>query len=86
VDHHVRAFFTSVTELIEESQKAGRFVQGDPYHLVYVLIGAITHVFMLAAEVKKISGQTPTSPAYVDEHVRICLGLFFRDGSGTASA
>jgi AcrR family transcriptional regulator len=79
VDTHVKAFFTSVTELIREAQKAGRFVQGDPYHLVYVLIGAVIHVFMLAAEVKKISGKTPTSPAYVEEHLRICLGLFFRE-------
>jgi hypothetical protein len=61
-------------------------VEGDPYHLVYVLIGAVTHVFMLAAEVRKISGQTPTSPAYVEEHVRICLGLFFRDAPAAAAA
>jgi hypothetical protein len=33
---------------------------------------------MLAAEVKKVSGRSPTSTAYVEEHVKLCLGLFFR--------
>jgi TetR/AcrR family transcriptional regulator len=77
IEKHVKGFFTSVTELIRESQAEGRFIAGDPYHLMYVIIGAVTHVFMLAAEVKKISGKNPTSPAYVQEHVRMCLGLFF---------
>jgi TetR/AcrR family transcriptional regulator len=83
VDKYVKAFFKSVTELIRAAQKQGRFVAGDPYHLMYIVIGAVTHVFMLAAEVKKISGAVPTSPAYVEEHVSICLGLFFIDPSDT---
>jgi TetR/AcrR family transcriptional regulator len=79
VDKYVKKFFTSVTDLIRAAQEQGRFVTGDPYHLMYVVIGAVTHVFMLAAEVKNISGKGPTTPAYVEEHVRICLGLFFLD-------
>jgi TetR/AcrR family transcriptional regulator len=79
VDKYVKAFFKSVTELIRAAQKEGRFIAGDPNHLMYVFIGAVTHVFMLAAEVKKISGKAPASPAFVEEHVRICLGLFFID-------
>lgn len=78
VDNYVRGFFTSITGLIREAQCTGHFVQGDPYHLSYVLIGAVSHVFMLAAEVKKISGKAPSSAAYVQEHVRICSELFFR--------
>jgi TetR/AcrR family transcriptional regulator len=77
VNKYVKNFFTSATELILAAQAEGRFVPGDPYHLMYVIIGAVTHVFMLAAEVKSISGKVPTSGAYVEEHVRICLDLFF---------
>jgi AcrR family transcriptional regulator len=82
IEKHVKGFFTSVTELIRASQAEGRFIPGDPYHLMYVIIGAVTHVFMLAAEVKKISGKSPTSPAYVQEHVRMCMGLFFVNPAG----
>jgi hypothetical protein len=85
IEKHVKGFFTSVTELIRASQVEGRFIAGDPYHLMYVIIGAVTHVFMLAAEVKKISGKSPTSPAYVQEHVRMCLGLFFINPSDTTA-
>ena len=40
---------------------------------------------MLAAEVKKVSGKSPSSQAYVEEHVKLCLGLFFR-APGTSLA
>jgi AcrR family transcriptional regulator len=79
VDKYVKTFFLSATELIRAAQAEGRFIDGDPYHLMYVVIGAVTHIFMTGAEVKKISGKSPTAPAYVQEHVRMCLGLFFRD-------
>jgi len=67
----------SLTELIRAAQKEGRFVAGDPHHLLYIFVGAVTHLFMLGAEVKKVSGRSPTSTAYVEEHVKLCLGLFF---------
>jgi TetR/AcrR family transcriptional regulator len=78
VDEYVRHFFKEITELIRAAQKAGQFVEGEPAHLLYIFVGAVTHLFMLAAEVKKVSGKSPTSQAYVEEHVKLCLGLFFR--------
>ena len=78
VDEYVRHFFKEITELIRAAQKAGHFVDGDPAHLLYIFVGAVTHLFMLAAEVKKVSGKSPSSQAYVEEHVKLCLGLFFR--------
>lgn len=79
VDAYVRHFFEEITELIRAAQKEGRFVAGDPHHLLYIFVGAVTRLFMLGPEVKKVSGRNPTSQAYVEEHVRLCLGLFFRE-------
>jgi AcrR family transcriptional regulator len=83
LDEYVKDFFKSMTDMIRAAQKTGRFVEGDPHHLLYIFVGAATHLFMLAAEVKKVSGKSPTTPAYVEEHVRLCLGLFFREPEDT---
>jgi TetR/AcrR family transcriptional regulator len=79
VEEYVQTFFKEITELIRAAQKAGHFVEGEPHHLLYIFVGAVTHIFMLAAEVKKVSGKNPNTTAYVDEHVKLCLGLFFRE-------
>jgi TetR/AcrR family transcriptional regulator len=79
VEEYVRSFFKEITDLIRASQKAGRFVEGDPHHLLYIFVGAVTHLFMLAAEVKKVSGKNPNALPYIEEHVKLCLGLFFQE-------
>ena len=84
VDEYVGQFFGEITPMIRASQKEGRFVAGDPHHLLYIFVGAVTHLFMLSAEVKKVSGRNPNTAAYVEEHVKLCLGLFLRE-PGTPS-
>lgn len=79
LDEYVKQFFKTMTDLIKAAQKDGRFVAGDPYHLQYIFLGAATHLYMLAAEVKKTSGRSPTTPSYVEEHVKLCLSLFFKE-------
>jgi len=79
IDTFLREAFDRRAALIVSAQRIGRFVQGDPYHLEYVLIGAITRIFMLSAEVERIMGRSPYAPEFVEEHVRVCLSLFFRD-------
>jgi hypothetical protein len=79
VEQFARDFFKLLTDMIRAAQKEGRFIEGDPYHVAYLFIGAVTRIFMLAAEVKRISGRSPMTPAYIEEHVQLCLRLFFRD-------
>ena len=79
INEYLQHTFNERAALIRSAQKAGRYVEGDPYHLEYVFIGAVTRIYMLAAEVEQIMGRSPLDPAFVDEHVRVCLGLFFRD-------
>ena len=87
VKERVRFYFDGVARLIWSAQKRGRYVKGDPYHLQYLFIGAVTRTFMLAAEVQQVTGQSPFSKKFVEEHIRLCCGLFFRGGSfNTGSA
>jgi AcrR family transcriptional regulator len=79
VENRTKPFFAAVTGLIRSAQKAGRYVEGDPYHLLYLFIGAVTRIFMQAAEAEAVTGQSPFSPAFVEKHVATCCALFFRD-------
>lgn len=45
VDEYLRESFDQRAALIRSAQKAGRFVEGDPYHLDYLFIGAVTRIF-----------------------------------------
>lgn len=79
IEDRLRDYFDGVAKLIVFAQKRGCYVEGDPYHLQYLFIGAVTRLFMLSAEVKQVMGRSPTSKAFLDEHVRACCSLFFRD-------
>jgi AcrR family transcriptional regulator len=85
IDEYLRHTFEARAELIRGAQKAGRYVAGDPYHLEYIFIGAVTRIYMLASEVEKIMGRSPFEPEFIDEHVQVCLGLFFRDPPAIAA-
>jgi TetR/AcrR family transcriptional regulator len=78
-DEFVKEFFEVLVPLIRAAQKDGGFVAGDAYHLVYLFIGAATRLFMLAPEVKRVSSRSPMTQSYIQEHVNLCLALFFRD-------
>jgi TetR/AcrR family transcriptional regulator len=85
IEEYLRQTFDARAKLIRGAQKAGRYVDGDPYHLEYIFIGAVTRIYMLGSEVEKIMGRSPFDPDFVDEHVRVCLGLFFRDPPAAAA-
>jgi len=75
----VQPYFAQIVPLIRSAQQAGRYVEGDPYHLQYLFIGAATRIFTLAAEVKLMTGRSPLSRKAIDAHVAACLRLFFKD-------
>ena len=79
VDYALKDVFAERTRLIREAQAVGKYIDGDPYYLEYLFLGATTRVFMLSAEVKLISGISTDSESFVDQHIRTCLSLFHRD-------
>lgn len=78
VTGYLNDYFAMIADLISKVQKTGAFVPGEPNHLHYLFIGATTRIFMQSSEVERIIGCSPLSGAFVDEHVRQCLALFFR--------
>jgi len=79
IEQYIGEFMKNIVDMVRETQAAGRFVAGDPHHLVYLFIGSACHICMHAAEVKRVSGRSPSTPAFTEEHVRQCLGLFFHE-------
>lgn len=65
-------------KLIRAAQAAGRYVEGEPYHLHYLFLGAAARIFMLSGEVERVLGRSPFDPAFVEEHIETCQRLFFR--------
>ena len=66
-------------DLIRSAQKAGTFVQGDPGILLNSFIGAAVRIYIMAPETENNLGRSPFDPEFVEEHVRTCIALFFRD-------
>lgn len=79
LDNLVGANFTLFQDLIVEAQQLGRYVAGDALHLHYIFLGAAARIFMLSSEVEKVTGRSPFEDEFVEEHIRLCRSLFFRD-------
>jgi AcrR family transcriptional regulator len=79
VSDYLASYFKMIANLIQEVQEKDGFVKGDPNHLHYLFIGAATRIFMQSPEVARITGRSPLDPDFVDQHVNLCLSLFFLD-------
>jgi TetR/AcrR family transcriptional regulator len=78
VERHVRPLYEASRELIEAAQEEGALLRTDPVHLHYILLGAATHFFVMAAEVRRLTGADPmrkdTIEAHADAVVSLLLG------------
>ncbi len=79
VEHHVRHLVKRISGLIAEAQAQGRFVEGDPTELLYMFVGAATGPYRSSREIELLTGNSPHEPARVEEHIRACERLFFRE-------
>jgi AcrR family transcriptional regulator len=66
-----------LAQLIAEAQADGEFIEGDPFLLLYEIVGAVTNPFALSAEFKIITGRSPFAPRAVEEHLNNIMRLFF---------
>ena len=79
VETHIRPIYDAIRALVEAAQRAGMAPIGRPEHLHYMLIGAVSSVYALAAEFELLTGKRPDQPALVDEHAATLERLFFPD-------
>jgi len=79
VAKHVRPLYDAVRAMTRQAQAAGLVLRGRPELLHYMLIGAASSVYSLAAEYELLSGARPDSEKRVEEHSELLLKLFFRE-------
>lgn len=79
VDNILRFTFSLLADLIVKAQARGNFVEGNAYHLLYAFVGTATRIYLLSGEVRQIASLDPFSTDFIEEHVKLCVRLFFRD-------
>jgi TetR/AcrR family transcriptional regulator len=77
VETHIRPIHEFVRGMVEAAQREGVAPLGRPEHLHYMLIGAASSVYALAAEFELLNGEHPSNEALVAEHVATLERLFF---------
>lgn len=85
VSEYLHDIFERRAELVRAAQAQDRYIAGNPYHLHYIFIGAVTRIFMLSAEVDQILGLSPFDPKFIDEHIALIQRLFFHEPPGPRS-
>ncbi len=77
VDRHVRPLYELSTGLIAEAQRGGLVPDVPPLHLHYLLIGAVAHLFVVAPEIRRLSGSDPLQPAAIEAHADAVSTVLF---------
>ena len=75
VDRHVRPLYEASRVLIEAAQREGALPQTHPVHLYYILIGAAAHLFVIAPEVRRLTGKDPMRKDVIDAHADAIVSL-----------
>ena len=75
VDRHVRPLYEASQDLIEAAQREGALPRTHPVHLHYMLIGAASHLFVMAPEVRRLTGKDPMRKEMIDAHAEALLWL-----------
>lgn len=76
VDRHIRPLFEIGRDTIAAVQQAGLLpADVSPAHLHYLFLGAAAHVFVVAPEFRRLTGEDPTEPAGVEAHADALVAL-----------
>jgi TetR/AcrR family transcriptional regulator len=73
-ERHIRAFTELMLERIEWAQRKGLAPEGDPAHLLYVLLGAVG-MFTHRAEAELVTGGRSREPESLEGYVELVLRL-----------
>ena len=61
VDRHQRPLFEAITGVLAAARARGLVIDAEPTHLYYALLGAVTMIFALAPECRRLTGADPTA-------------------------
>ena len=85
VDHYMAPSGKRYMALLARAQQAGWIVEGDLYSLRYLFWAAAGWMFACDRAFRRIAGQDPFDPAFIEAHVDLVLRLFLRPGLDTAA-
>jgi len=77
VDHHVRPLYETSRSLIEAAQSEGTLAGIPSLHLHYMLIGAAGHLFVMAPECRRLTGEDPMRKDVVEAHADAIVSMLF---------
>lgn len=77
VDRHVRPLFDATMALIREAQAEGVLPQVPAAHLHFIFLGAAAHIFVVAPEFRRLTGDDPMDPKSVEAHADALVELLF---------
>ena len=73
-ERHIRRFTDLLLERIEWAQQKGLAAEGEPAHLLYVLLGAVG-MFSHRAEAELVTGGRSREPESLESYVELVLRL-----------
>ena len=80
VDHYMAPSGKRYMALLARAQQAGWIIDGDLYSLRYLFWAASGWMFACDRAFRRIAGQDPFDPKFVEAHVDLVLRLFLRPG------
>lgn len=80
VDHYMAPSGKRYMALLARAQQAGWIIDGDLYSLRYLFWAASGWMFACDRAFRRIAGQDPFDPKFIDAHVDLVLRLFLRPG------
>lgn len=83
---HIAPLLEEVAHLVRQCQALRRFAQGEPFDLIYMLIGAASSCYTLSVEYELLTGVRPDQGAFMHRHVESCVDLFFHPAAVPATS
>ena len=77
VDRHVRPLYEASCTLLEAAQAEGALPRLPATHLHYLLLGAASHLFVMAPEVRRLTGEDPMRREAIEVHADAIVALLF---------
>jgi len=77
VDRHVRPLYEASRALIKVAQSEGMLPRISPVHLHYMVLGAAAHLFVMAPECRRLTGEDPMRKDVVETHADAIVSMFF---------
>jgi AcrR family transcriptional regulator len=85
VDRHIRPLFEATLEIIRRAQADGELAPIPAAHFHYIFLGAAAHIFMVAPEFRRLTGDDPMRPDSVEAHADALVSLLLAAPRGPSA-